>query len=162
MLHLRAARCASAASAAAAAACRRGGGTARRAGAAAAPMGAGPAAPVLACNVYISEGRDAALLRDLEAAAGPGALLCVLRCSARELLRCVRWRACVMACAARLAPCVRCVLVSECVGAALLPACVHVFRDDAYNRTGFTLASARPEAVRARARPSLLRGAARR
>jgi hypothetical protein len=85
MLHLRAARCASAAAAAAAAACRRGGGTARRAiSAAAAPMGASAAAPVLACNVYISEGRDAALLRDLEAAAGPGALRTALRCSARE------------------------------------------------------------------------------
>jgi hypothetical protein len=29
---------------------------------------------------------------------------------------------------------------------------VHVFRDEAYNRTGFTLASARPDAVRRAAR----------
>lgn len=48
-------------------------------------------APVIACNVYISEGRDSALLATLKAAAGPGAPLPFAalhgRCARRVALR---------------------------------------------------------------------------
>jgi hypothetical protein len=105
---------------------------------------------VFAVNVYVSEGRDTALLNRLTDAAGPGACAVLRRdCSSatgRHTFLVVPHTTTTRASSGSLHAADNSLPPRFFLPP---PACVHVFTDHAYNRTGFTLASQDTERVRA-------------